>query len=140
MDGLSADKLRVLLYPYDENEDAGDDADAFGAEDFDVADVDESGEASGGDNLKDIILGPKRGNTGTGSGSGGSGMDFRESVVLASLHDSTRGEWKGAQVLYSYPGTHKVHTKRSHTRVLFEFCFNWSLENPRIALLKLRNI
>jgi len=36
------------------------------------------------------------------------GFDFRESVVLSSLQDSTRGEWKTAQVLYSYPRSHKV--------------------------------
>jgi hypothetical protein len=36
------------------------------------------------------------------------GFDFRESVVLASLQDSTRGQWRQAQVLYSYPRSHKV--------------------------------
>jgi hypothetical protein len=35
-------------------------------------------------------------------------LNFRDNQVLASLKDGTRGVWKTAQVMYSYPLPHKV--------------------------------
>ncbi len=51
-------------------------------------------------------------------------MDFRESVVLSTLQDSTRGEWKATQVLYSYPGTHKVEFKRKTRSIGRDYILN----------------
>ena len=37
-------------------------------------------------------------------------ISFRDNQVLAKLNDGTRGLWKTAHVMYSYPLPHKVHT------------------------------
>ena len=111
MHGLSADKLRVLLHPYDDDEEQGqedgDDDSEFGFESISAAG---SGNGDGdGDkpDLKDLLGGGGDHDEVKGSG----GMDFRESVVLTTLQDSTRGEWKATQVLYSFPDRHKVWTR-----------------------------
>ena len=81
MDGLSADKLRVLLNPIKEEKkavkvkkDNDDDVDRF-----DVQETKESMEE-----------------------------EFRDIMVLATLQDGTRGLWKTAQVMYSFAMPHKV--------------------------------
>ena len=35
-------------------------------------------------------------------------ISFRDNQVLATLNDGTRGLWKTAHVMYSYPLPHKV--------------------------------
>ena len=37
-------------------------------------------------------------------------VSFRDNQVLATLNDGTRGLWKTAHVMYSYPLPHKVHS------------------------------
>ena len=76
MDGLSADKLRVLLLPF-----------------------------------------TKRGSEYK--------PDFKGILVLSTLKDTTMGNWKSAQILYTYPGPHKV-------RVLIAFALAYRF-NKRFA-------
>ena len=89
MDGLSSDKLRMLLHPVDEDDLAG------GNEASDD-------ETSGGENSD--------GSDDENAGSSGDDMDFdfRDNVVLATLQDGTRGKWMEAQVMYSFAKPHKV--------------------------------
>ncbi len=101
MHGLSADKLRVLLHPTDEVKKTDEDDDKKDDDDDEFAVDSVSATLKREDDLTDD------------SDSGEEAkkknkMDFRESVVLTSLQDSTRGEWKSTEVLYSYPSTHKV--------------------------------
>jgi hypothetical protein len=35
-------------------------------------------------------------------------LNFRDSVILATIQDSTRGLWREAQIMYSFPLQHKV--------------------------------
>ena len=81
MDGLSADKLRVLLNPIkDEMKADKVKKDDDGEVDrFDVQETKESMEE-----------------------------EFRDIMVLATLQDGTRGLWKTAQVMYSFAMPHKV--------------------------------
>ncbi len=83
MDGLSTDKLRLLLQPVDGGDEDGGDS---GGRSDDSAE-DDDGKRKEGESGK---------------------IDFRNNVVLATLQDGTRGEWKQAQVAYSYPLEHKV--------------------------------
>ena len=86
MDGLSSDKLRMLLHPMDEeflDDDASDD---------DGEDGDDESDGGGGDDKASI----------------NSKFDFRDNVVLATLQDGTRGKWMETQVMYSYAKPHKV--------------------------------
>ena len=99
MDGLSADKLRVLLIPSLEDEEDDDitldyDDDA---EDFDVnAGLNRrNGKQRNDKNEGDEEEKEKR-------------MGLEGSMVLATVSDVTRGEWKTAQVMYSYHGRHRV--------------------------------
>ena len=91
MDGLSSDKLRMLLHPVDDDdgfdEGAGDGND--GAGDGDDKD-------GGGDGQMAL------------RSASGSTFDFRDNVVLATLQDGTMGKWMEAQVMYSYAKPHKV--------------------------------
>ena len=76
MDGLSADKMKVLLQPYDKN--------SFSQEES--------------DSNNKLIL------TDTKDESNHPSTDFqsfKDSTVLTTMQDSTRGKWKRAQVLYS---------------------------------------
>ena len=82
MDGLSADKLRVLLHPVKELKDEEENA-----EDDDVIEDEKSVEMIS----KEVFE-----------------LQFRDNKVLATLNDGTRGLWKSAQVMYSYPLPHKV--------------------------------
>ena len=59
MEGLSADKLRVLLLPYNE--------------------------------VKGALM-----------------PDYKAIEVLTTLKDTTMGSWKMAQIMYTFPGAHKV--------------------------------
>ena len=38
-------------------------------------------------------------------------INFRDNQVLATLNDGTRGLWKTAHVMYSYPLPHKVRSE-----------------------------
>lgn len=77
MDGLSVDKLRVLLHPAKEEK---------------KADIEEE------DENKELIIISKEEFE----------ADFRDNQVLATLKDGTRGLWKAAQVMYSYPLPHSL--------------------------------
>ena len=81
MDGLSADKLRVLLHPVKDTKD----------EDENTEDVTEDEEKSVEMISKEVFE-----------------LQFKDNKVLATLNDGTRGLWKSAQVMYSYPLPHKV--------------------------------
>ena len=81
MDGLSADKLRVLLHPV---KDLKDDEETI---DDDVIEDEKSVEMIS----KEVFE-----------------LQFKDNKVLATLNDGTRGLWKSAQVMYSYPLPHKV--------------------------------
>ena len=82
MDGLSADKLRVLLHPVKELKDEEDTVEAD-----DVIEDEKSVEMIS----KEVFE-----------------LQFKDNKVLATLNDGTRGLWKSAQVMYSYPLPHKV--------------------------------
>ena len=79
MDGLSADKLRVLLHPVKDTKDETDTED--------VIEDEKSVEMIS----KEVFE-----------------LQFKDNKVLATLNDGTRGLWKSAQVMYSYPLPHKV--------------------------------
>ena len=81
MDGLSADKLRVLLHPVKDTKDE----DEVNTED--VIEDEKSVEMIS----KEVFE-----------------LQFKDNKVLATLNDGTRGLWKSAQVMYSYPLPHKV--------------------------------
>ena len=81
MDGLSADKLRVLLHPVKDTKDE---------DEIDTEDVIED-EKSVEMISKEVFE-----------------LQFKDNKVLATLNDGTRGLWKSAQVMYSYPLPHKV--------------------------------
>ena len=81
MDGLSADKLRVLLHPVKDTKDE---------DEVDTEDVIED-EKSVEMISKEVFE-----------------LQFKDNKVLATLNDGTRGLWKSAQVMYSYPLPHKV--------------------------------
>ena len=86
MNGLSADKLRVLLQPVKEEKiqiQAQDRMD-------DEKEPETEREATSAVSKQDF------------EGS------FRENQVLATLQDGTRGLWKAAQVMYSFPLKHRV--------------------------------
>ncbi len=90
MNGLSADKLRLLLQPEPEEE-----------EDEDVETDDDLGEDANPFGFNSRPRDNDDDNKGTV-------FDLREHTELAELKDSTRGEWKAAQVMYSFPARHKV--------------------------------
>ena len=81
MDGLSADKLRVLLHPIKEKKE-----------------VKTSKENSDKEEMKFDLQKAKEVME----------QDFRDNMVLATLQDGTRGKWKTAQVMYSFALPHKV--------------------------------
>ena len=81
MDGLSADKLRVLLHPIKEKKE-----------------VEPSKENSDKEEMKFDLQKAKEVME----------QDFRDNMVLATLQDGTRGKWKTAQVMYSFALPHKV--------------------------------
>ena len=95
MNGLSADKLRLLLQPYEPSESH--------PETEEQRDED-------GDNpfALDFNKSNRQGSSQTKDKDGKDKFDFRDNMVLATLKDSTRGDWKSAQVMYSFPSTHKV--------------------------------
>ena len=84
MDGLSADKLRVLLHPVKESENK------------DEKEMEDGGEEN--DNEKSVEMVSKEVFE----------LEFKDNKVLATLKDGTMGLWKSAQVMYSYPLPHKV--------------------------------
>ncbi len=112
MNGLSADKLRVLLHLYkEENEVNG----SKGDDDFEDFGI--SGALKSKDRDDDNILS-------TSPAALTSMNFFRDNVVLASLQDSTRGEWREAHVMYTFPDSHKVHyTLR---------CANYAEKSPHV--------
>ena len=79
MDGLSADKLRVLLHPVKKEKRDIKLEESDENEKFDLQVAKEAMEKA-----------------------------FRDNMVLASLQDGTRGKWKTAQVMYSFALPHKV--------------------------------
>ena len=81
MDGLSADKLRVLLHPIKEKKELEPSKEISDKEEtkFDLQ------------KAKEVME-----------------QDFRDNMVLATLQDGTRGKWKTAQVMYSFALPHKV--------------------------------
>ena len=79
MDGLSADKLRVLLHPV-----APEETDKKALISSTTANPDDQ------DKFHEKEL------------------NFGDNLALATLSDGTRGLWKTAQVMYSYPLQHKV--------------------------------
>ena len=83
MDGLSVDKLRVLLQPITEVDKK---QDKFETTEDNIEDVEV------------IDLAPKENFE----------ITFKDNQVLATLNDGTRGLWKTAHVMYSYPLPHKV--------------------------------
>ena len=87
MDGLSADKLRVLLHPTKDKK----------METNDNKKVDE-------DNANFEIQETKESME----------QAFRDNMVLATLQDGTRGKWKTAQVMYSFALPHKVLLIKRH--------------------------
>ena len=89
MDGLSADKLRVLLHPVKDTKDE---------DEIDTEDVIED-EKSVEMISKEVFE-----------------LQFKDNKVLATLNDGTRGLWKSAQVMYSYPLPHKVGVKHNNFR------------------------
>ena len=82
MDGLSADKLRVLLHPIKEKK----------------AEDQTSKENNDKEEMKFDLQKAKEVME----------QDFRDNMVLATLQDGTRGKWKTAQVMYSFALPHKV--------------------------------
>ena len=95
IDGLSADKLRLLLHPVDEDEEEDKDEDEVAKDDSD-----------GDDDAQDLFTALS--NKAKAKEAEKDMMDFRQNKVLASLQDSTRGDWRTAQVMYSFPSKHKV--------------------------------
>ena len=81
MDGLSADKLRVLLHPTKDTKKETNDNKKVDEDNanFEIQETKESMEQA-----------------------------FRDNMVLATLQDGTRGKWKTAQVMYSFALPHKV--------------------------------
>ena len=82
MDGLSVDKLRVLMQPVTNK------AKQNVKEDTSEDDTEDA----------EVIVAPKENFE----------INFRDNQVLATLNDGTRGLWKTAHVMYSYPLPHKV--------------------------------
>ena len=80
MDGLSANKLRVLLHPVKE------------LPDDEKRDTDEDLEEKSVEMVSKEVF----------------ELEFKDNKVLATLNDGTRGLWKSAQVMYSYPLPHKL--------------------------------
>ena len=80
MDGLSADKLRVLLHPIKEKKEV----ETLKENDKEIMKFDLQ-------KAKEVME-----------------QDFRDNMVLATLQDGTRGKWKTAQVMYSFALPHKV--------------------------------
>jgi len=86
MDGLSADKMKVLLHPHDDNS------------------LMKEEEAHHSDDKLMI-----NDNTRVESNHPSTDfLSFKDSIVLSTMQDSTRGKWKRAQVMYSYPAAHKI--------------------------------
>ena len=79
MDGLSANKLRVLLHPVKELP-------------VDNSDEELEGEEKSVEMVSKEVF----------------ELEFKDNKVLATLNDGTRGLWKSAQVMYSYPLPHKL--------------------------------
>ena len=71
MDGLSADKMRVLLQPQVQHE------------------YEEEAERMRDHDGRRLVGKPKAENS--------PADNFKDSIVLTTLHDSTRGKWKTAQ-------------------------------------------
>lgn len=95
MNGLSADKLRLLLQPYEESE-------------IDPETDDQTAETGDNPFALDFNKSNRKGSSSSKDQDGKDKFDFRDNMVLATLKDSTRGEWKSAQVMYSFPSSHKV--------------------------------
>lgn len=90
-DGLSPDKLRLLLHP---------------VKDDDFEHADSIGDS--GSSLSDLLIGLDKTKAVRENKAPSTSMDFRENTVLATIQDSTRGEWKTAQVMYSYHDIHQI--------------------------------
>ena len=117
MNGHSADKLRLLLHPYEEKIGNPETPET----NYDDGDYDDDYRGSDGALIK------RRQDTGVTdeenaeiNTSGDKRFDFRKNVVLTTLRDSTRGEWNTAQVMYSHPGTHKVLFLLNFIQLLLE--------------------
>jgi len=89
MDGLSVDKLRVLLQPVTSEDKKKDDK----------KDNSETIEDKDSEGFEVIEIAPPKENF---------QINFRDNQVLATLNDGTRGLWKTAHVMYSYPLPHKI--------------------------------
>eukprot|EP00095_Tigriopus_kingsejongensis_P002562 snap_masked-scaffold309_size213625-processed-gene-1.10 protein:Tk02562 transcript:snap_masked-scaffold309_size213625-processed-gene-1.10-mRNA-1 annotation:"hypothetical protein G5I_00476" len=89
MDGLSPDKLRLLLHPVNKDMDDHSSNENSSQSESSITDLFNS-------------LDKKKIATETAQ------MDFRENTVLATIQDGTRGKWRTAQVMYSYPQNHKI--------------------------------
>ncbi len=94
MDGLSADKLRVLLHPELPAAAGSKKSDSSLALDNESLREDGARLAV----VDEVITLTKENFE----------LNFRDNQVLGSLQDGTRGLWKAAQVMYSYPMPHKV--------------------------------
>ena len=92
MDGLSVDKLRVLLQPVTSEDKKIDDK----------KDNSETIEDKDSEGFEVIEIAPPKENF---------QINFRDNQVLATLNDGTRGLWKTAHVMYSYPLPHKVRSE-----------------------------
>ena len=82
MDGLSADKMKVLLHPQDDNKFTEDEA----------------------HNDDKHIMSDTRGETNQPAAEF---LSFKDSIVLTMLQDNTRGKWRRAQAgfLFEYSRT-----------------------------------
>lgn len=108
MNGLSADKLRLLLQPVD-GEDAAADGDGAllpgGVPGKDSQDRDDGQDATTSLRRRS----DRDGNRNRPHSSQSTAVDtFRQNVPLTTVKDSTRGQWKDVQVMYSYPSRHRV--------------------------------
>ena len=97
MDGLSADKLRVLLHPVPEQRE-----EKSAENDEDDGNKKNDRNRDRDDNRRD------RDKTAEELSKEEFELNFKHNQVLASLQDGTRGQWKTAQVMYSFPLPHKV--------------------------------
>lgn len=94
MNGLSADKLRLLLQPREKPQMTN--KEKIGPE----AEVEDFGASTAEISSTKVSSAPLALTTG----------GFRNNIVLATLQDSTRAAWKEVQVMYSYPSSHRVRT------------------------------
>ncbi len=97
MNGLSADKLRVLLHPVPEDLEVEDKDGGELSDELTSRDRDDDDRRRNRDKPNQLELSKENFE-----------LNFRHNQVLASLQDGTRGMWKTAQVMYSYPLPHKV--------------------------------